>query len=1282
MKVVLLSRRRTTYSIDAKMSIHLGCHNAIFNKLTHILIVKLLISILFISFSHEQSSISLNNAQWFVSNANNSILIPARVPGGVYSDLRRNLVLKQDILYGKNDVAYRWVGNENWTYTTSFTIDHQIARSQSVKLVLHGVDTVASVVVNGQEIGTTDNMFVRYKFDIKPYLKLAGLPNSLVIRFESPIKYSARKSLQSIRQNRGKIIPPYCPSPVQKGECHVNFIRKMQASFSWDWGPAFPSVGLYKNVDIEYGSFGIIRDILVETRRLPPLVQLPSRATTPPPQLIITSNIRQQVNRPNMAFNRTVPYIRAPPYYIAMKSDSHYLTDEQPPPVIDITSRNEANKLLEENWLLKITIVAEMVQPSFGYNLRVEFSLDGILHYESEHINIVANADGFIRLGFNLRIDNSRLMVKPWWPNNAGSQTLYRLAARIMPLPNPMPSQNDHRQTMSELARRSDHSSLSTGVDHSLQFRSKPLQTPAAIPNHMVFIAGQQDVNQQQVQYVSQKEISFGFRTVELIQEQVSMNNFDEGYTFNFRVNGIDLFAMGSNWIPSSILPEQSNNIEHIRYLLQSAKDANMNMLRVWGGGLYESDEFYRLADEMGIMIWHDFMFACALYPTDEDFISSTRLEIEQQVQRLQHHPSIVLWAGNNENEMAIAGPWWPEVVAWSKKLREAYRLLYVETIKPIVQILDPTRAFVESSPSNGILSSSAMYSIARVPNDNKFGDVHHYDYMADSFDWTSFPSTRFASEYGYQSYPSFNALSSVTGPSDWKYPLTQNILHRQHRLTGELEIKHQIRLHFKELEAGGVRQFKTFLYASQLTQAIAIKTETEFYRRNRFIDPDTKLGKTMGALYWQLNDVWQAPSWSSIEYGGKWKMLHYFARRFFFPIQIVPYLIQTSTNNSLGIGNGIAQQIFSSSLNSLSSNPYNRQQQLLANEASQQQQQQQQQSPSSGPVFVVDLVRDDLFYLLDSFNVTIRFFRWTSFIPIWQHTIYVKNTRPQNVTRIYEMDMARFFRLPGVVSSSAGAFQIVIDQQPRLGLSQIENYLMLVAPSRVTAMRVAKINVELLQGPFELSEVRGETSSSSYSQWSCAYRLTVVSDSVAMFVWLDLNLPNVPIEVSNQGEIPVIIDDSGDHEKIIDNHKAPNHIRFDTLATKPLANEDDQRPNQFDPSEYIRIHINSSNNNNNNNRGQIEKLRMAKSVPMFNTGRQAKRHIEITSSASGEQRQKYSSYGLPSDMNGNVLRYQFSDNGFNMFEPTKVIDLYLNQCISKSQVESALEIQSMADSL
>jgi beta-mannosidase len=137
------------------------------------------------------------------------------------------------------------------------------------------------------------------------------------------------------------------------------------------------------------------------------------------------------------------------------------------------------------------------------------------------------------------------------------------------------------------------------------------------------------------------KTLKIGFRTIELIQDNIKPN----GLTFYFKVNGIPFFAKGSNWIPAQVFPELLTK-DYIRYLLQSTKDANMNMLRVWGGGVYETNDFYEIADELGIMIWHDFMFACALYPTNDEFLASVETEVLQQVRRLQHHPSIALWAG------------------------------------------------------------------------------------------------------------------------------------------------------------------------------------------------------------------------------------------------------------------------------------------------------------------------------------------------------------------------------------------------------------------------------------------------------------------------------------------------------------------------------------------------------------------------------------------------------------------------------------------------------------
>lgn len=206
-----------------------------------------------------------------------------------------------------------------------------------------------------------------------------------------------------------------------------------------------------------------------------------------------------------------------------------------------------------------------------------------------------------------------------------------------------------------------------------------------------------------------------GFRTIELIQDPL-----DEGLTFYFRVNQLPIFAKGSNYIPGSIFPELSTKQETVLPLLTSVKEANMNMLRVWGGGMYESNLFYELADELGILIWQDFMFACNMYPTTEEFLNSVSKEIFQTVNRLKHHASIALWAGNNENEIALYGNWYG---TGNKEIyKQDYIKLYVDLIKNMVEGLDKTRPFVVSSPSNGLYSDNNGY-LGTNPGSNLYGD-------------------------------------------------------------------------------------------------------------------------------------------------------------------------------------------------------------------------------------------------------------------------------------------------------------------------------------------------------------------------------------------------------------------------------------------------------------------------------------------------------------------------------------------------------------------------------
>ncbi|XP_033016272.1 beta-mannosidase isoform X3 [Lacerta agilis] len=374
------------------------------------------------------------------------------------------------------------------------------------------------------------------------------------------------------------------------------------------------------------------------------------------------------------------------------------------------------------------------------------------------------------------------------------------------------------------------------------------------------------------------------FRTIELVEEPIPGS---PGLSFYFRINGLPIFMKGSNWIPADSFQDRVTS-KRLRILLQSAVDANMNMLRVWGGGIYEQDEFYEICNELGIMIWQDFMFAVALYPTDHSFLDSVRAEITHQVKRLKSHPSVILWSGNNENEAAIAYNWFSIPSTKKSVYADDYVTLYVKNIREIVLAEDETRPFITSSPTNGVESAKEGW-LAHAPYDTHFGDNHYYNYVSDCWDWTTFPRTRFASEYGFQSWPSFSALAQVSSEEDWSY-VSNFSLHRQHHAHGNDQMLNQAALHFKLPQEGNpLKNFKHSIYLTQIMQAQCIKSQTEFYRRSQseIINGE---GRTMGALYWQLNDIWQAPSWASLEYGGKWKMLHYFAQRFFAPLLPVAY--------------------------------------------------------------------------------------------------------------------------------------------------------------------------------------------------------------------------------------------------------------------------------------------------------------------------------------------------------------------------------------------------------
>lgn len=353
--------------------------------------------------------------------------------------------------------------------------------------------------------------------------------------------------------------------------------------------------------------------------------------------------------------------------------------------------------------------------------------------------------------------------------------------------------------------------------------------------------------------------VQTGFRSLEVITRED-----DAGLSMSFRINGRDIFCKGANWIPLDALPSRQTE-DRYEYLLKSMVEANMNMVRIWGGGQYEQDIFYELCDRLGIMIWHDMMFACALYPTDGDFLSSVRTEVSYQVRRLKTHPSIVLWCGNNENLGALK--WFEESVNNRDRYLVDYDRLNEGAVGNTVRQEDPSRSFWPSSPCGGPGDYSDNW------HDDSRGDMHYWSVWHSGKDFSAYYDVipRFCSEFGFQSYPSMESVTSFAREDSFN-PTAPVMEHHQRHRRGNTIIFETICRYYR-IPKG----FPETLYLSQVQQAEAIKTAVEYWRSNRPL--------CMGAVYWQLNDLWPVSSWSSIEYNGRWKLLHYAAKRFFEPL-------------------------------------------------------------------------------------------------------------------------------------------------------------------------------------------------------------------------------------------------------------------------------------------------------------------------------------------------------------------------------------------------------------
>ena len=360
------------------------------------------------------------------------------------------------------------------------------------------------------------------------------------------------------------------------------------------------------------------------------------------------------------------------------------------------------------------------------------------------------------------------------------------------------------------------------------------------------------------------RKFKSGIRTFEMVDEPDSI-----GRAFYFKVNGVPFYAKGANYVPEEMI-ETWINADNTLKLLQMAKDAHFNMLRVWGGGIYPSDDFFNICDSLGILVWEDFMFAGTMYPYDEDFIyKNVRIEAEEQVKRLASHPSLALWCGGNEISEGYYNWGWQKSLNWSeeddKAIKAGYDRLFENILPQAVAKFDGTRPYWPSSPSKGWGRPESLTE----------GDVHYWGVWWGELPYEIYREKvgRFNSEYGYQSYPDYQTLLKIAQGEELGKDAEVIAAHQKHA-RGTRQIDDFIQRYYPDAQP---KDFEEYVHLSQLSQAYGMEIAIEAHR--------TAKPYNMGTLYWQLNDAWPVTSWSSIDYYGRPKVLQERLKTLFAPV-------------------------------------------------------------------------------------------------------------------------------------------------------------------------------------------------------------------------------------------------------------------------------------------------------------------------------------------------------------------------------------------------------------
>ncbi len=692
----------------------------------------------------------LLNEGWQMRECGAGEYMSAAVPGSVYLDLLNNGRI-EDPFYRGNELKTLPLIDRDYEYRTVFDTAEELLDCDEVLLRFDGIDTLATIMLNGRVVGEAKNMHRVWEFPVKELLKPAG--NELHIVFHSPTKFIA----ESFEEN---------PIPGDaNGMKGMPRLRKAHCMFGWDWAPRLPDAGLYRPVSLVGIKKARIDSVYIEQKHEDGRVRLTLTLEAE------TACEAAESCAARVASGGEMPLGQA-------RADG-----------------------------------AKVPLAAFTYRVTVTDPSGRETVYTDSPSEIV--------------IEDPQI----WWPNGLGAQPLYTVRVELLD---------------SERERTCEETGCAEAGAASCAVAGESTGYPEA---------GGQAGSAVRVLDTWQRRIGLRTMSMHRVKDQY-------GETFAHEVNGVPFFGVGADYIPMDSLVARVD-AEKTRRFVAMAKDANFNVLRVWGGGYYPDDFFYDACDEFGLVVWQDFMFACCVYDLTEEFEANITAEFIDNVKRIRHHASLGLWCGNNEMELFLADEkkvWCDNPIRYSD-----YVKMYEYLIPKALKKYDPQTYYWPASPSCGGGFDN--------PNDENRGDVHYWKVWHGGLPFSAYRRLfpRYMSEFGFESLPALKTVETFTEPED------RNIFSYVMEKHQRCAFGNGTVMRYMEQTYLYPTSLDMIIYGSQLMQAEAMRYGVEHFRRNR--------GRCMGAVIWQFNDCWPVASWAMVDYFGRWKAVMYCAKRFFAPL-------------------------------------------------------------------------------------------------------------------------------------------------------------------------------------------------------------------------------------------------------------------------------------------------------------------------------------------------------------------------------------------------------------